>query len=352
MSLGPLMVDIEGLELTKPDIELLQHPLVGGVILFSRNYQDPQQLKRLAKRIHELKTPNLLIAVDQEGGRVQRLRSGFTELPAAAVIGSIYDEDKPRAVSLAERFGWLLAVELRAVGIDFSFAPVLDVFNSKSSVINDRAFHSDPSAIVEIASAFISGLKRGGVAAIGKHFPGHGSVEADSHLELPIDDRSFYDLSNADLVPFRRLAAKLQGVMPAHVLYPKVDHVAAGFSSVWIQKILRGEYQFQGVVFSDDLSMAGAVSAGDIVERAVAAKQAGCDMILVCNDRASVQQLIAKWRPDSDPLGQVRLMRLHGKAVTLERADFSLNNEWLSVHYDIQNLTPSPSLDLGDDTPA
>lgn len=352
MSLGPLMVDIEGLELTAADMKLLQHSLVGGVILFSRNYQDPEQLERLTKSIHELKTPNLLIAVDQEGGRVQRLRNGFTELPAAAIIGSIYDKDKQSAVSLAQRFGWLLAVELRAVGIDFSFAPVLDVFNPKSTVINDRAFHSDPSAIVDIASGFINGLKRGGVAAIGKHFPGHGSVAADSHLELPIDDRSYYDLSQLDLIPFRRLAEKLQGVMPAHVLYPKVDNVAAGFSPVWIQKILREEYQFQGVVFSDDLSMKGALSAGDIVERAVAAKNAGCDMVLVCNDRASVHELITKWRPDSDPVGQVRLMRLHGKAATLARADFSLNDEWLSAHNEIQNLTLAPSLELGDDTPA
>ena len=346
------MVDIEGVELDPTDVDLLRHPLVGGVILFARNYQDPEQLARLTRHIHEIKTPNLLIAVDQEGGRVQRLRNGFTELPAAAAIGSFYDDDKQKAIALAERCGWLLAVELRAVGIDFSFAPVLDLFTEKSTVINDRAFHKDPAAIVDIAGGFIAGLKRGGVAAIGKHFPGHGSVAADSHLELPVDERSYYDISHLDLIPFRRLAGKLQGVMPAHVLYPKVDNVAAGFSRVWIQQILREEFNFQGVVFSDDLTMKGALTAGNIIERADAAKNAGCDMILVCNDRPSVIQLIAGWRPESDPLGQVRLMRLHGKAAALKRRDFANNEEWLSTHHDIQNLTPMPSLDLGDDTPA
>lgn len=352
MSLGPLMVDIEGLVLEPADIEVLKHPLVGGIILFSRNYHDPEQLAQLTKSIHEIKTPKLLIAVDQEGGRVQRFRSGFTELPAAAVIGAFYDDDKKYALALAERCGWLLAVELRSVGIDFSFAPVLDLFNIKSTVINDRAFHKEPGAVVDIAGAFISGLKRGGVAAIGKHFPGHGTVAADSHLELPVDERSYYDLSHLDLIPFRRLAEKLQGVMPAHVLYPKVDNVAAGFSTVWIQQILREEYNFQGVVFSDDLSMKGALAAGSIIERAQAAKNAGCDMLLVCNDRGSVTKLLTSWAPESDPLGQVRLMRLHGKAASLSRTEYSKNDDWLFTQQEIQNLTSTPSLDLGDDTPA
>ena len=346
------MVDIEGVELDSTDIDLLKHPLIGGVILFSRNYRDPEQLISLTKQIHEIKTPNLLIAVDQEGGRVQRLRNGFTEIPAAATIGSVYDENKQKALALAERCGWLLAVELRAVGIDFSFAPVLDLFTEKSTVINDRAFHKDPAAIVDIAGSFVAGLKRGGVAAIGKHFPGHGSVEADSHLELPVDERSYYDISHLDLIPFRRLAEKLQGVMPAHVLFPQVDRVPAGFSRVWIQQILREEFNFQGVVFSDDLTMKGALAAGDIIERATAAKNAGCDMILICNDRVSVNQLVAGWHPESDPLGQVRLMRLHGKAPILERGDFATNAEWLAIHEELMNLTPMPSLDLGDDAPA
>lgn len=346
------MVDIAGTQLQPVDIDVLNHPLVGGVILFSRNYENPDQLARLTESIHAIKKPQLLIAVDQEGGRVQRFRSGFTEIPAASTFGSFYDTDKEYAFGLSERCGWLLGVELRSVGVDFSFAPVLDLLNPKSTVISERAFHRDPVAVVEIANAFIAGLQRGGVAAIGKHFPGHGTVVADSHLELPIDDRSYYDLSNSDLIPFGRLASKLQGVMPAHVLYPQVDNVAAGYSKIWIQQILRQEYSFQGVVFSDDLSMQGALAAGNIVARADAAKNAGCDMLLVCNDRTSVNKLLAAWRPDSDPLGQVRLMRLHGKSPEIKRARLSTHKQWLSAHNEIENLTQAPSLDLGDDAPA
>ena len=352
MSLGPLMVDIAGLSLTKEDAQLLQHPLVGGIILFSRNYEDREQLSRLSSEIHALRMPKLLIAVDQEGGRVQRFRSGFTELPPAAVIGSIYDEDKQRGLNLAERCGWLLGVELREVGVDFSFAPVLDLFNSQSSVINDRAFHRDPESVVELARSFVAGLHRGGVAAIGKHFPGHGTVTADSHHELPVDERSYYDIANSDLVPFRRLATKLEGIMPAHVLYPQVDNVAAGYSKVWIQEILRRECEFQGVVFSDDLSMKGAHTAGDIVARADAAKNAGCDVLLVCNDRPSVNRLINSWKPGADPLSQVRLIRLHGKPPRIAQSNFREDEQWQAAHQEIDRLNKNPSLDLGDDAPA
>ena len=352
MSLGPLMVDIAGLELSQEDVRLLEHPLIGGVILFSRNFESIDQLLALTQNIHEIRKPKLLIAVDQEGGRVQRFRTGFTELPPAATLGRFFDEDTQNGLHLAQRCGWLLGVELRAVGVDFSFAPVLDVFSDKSSVINDRAFHRDPTVIVQIAKAFIEGLHNGGVAAIGKHFPGHGTVSADSHHELPVDERRYYDISNHDLVPFRRLAEKLEGVMPAHVLYPKVDRVAAGFSKVWIQQILREEYGFQGVVFSDDLSMKGAEKAGDILSRATAAKAAGCDMLLVCNDRPAVKQLLANWEPGVDPLSQVRLIRLHGKPSQLKDINFAQDDQWLAAHTELQRLNQTPSLDLGDDSPA
>ena len=352
MSLGPLMVDIAGLSLSKEDVQLLQHPQVGGIILFSRNFENREQLARLTAQIHDLRTPKLLIAVDQEGGRVQRFRSGFTELPPASVIGSIYDEERERGLDLAESCGWLLGVELRSVGVDFSFAPVLDLFNAHSTVINDRAFHHEPEAVVEIARAFIAGLHRGGVAAIGKHFPGHGTVVADSHHELPIDERSYYDISNTDLLPFRRLASKLEGIMPAHVLYPQVDNVAAGYSRIWIQEILRRECEFQGVVFSDDLSMKGAHTAGDIVARAEAAKNAGCDMLLVCNDRPSVNRLLNSWTPGADPLSQVRLIRLHGKPPQIAQKNFLKDKQWLAAHQEIERLNKTPSLDLGDDAPA
>lgn len=352
MSLGPLMVDIAGLELTGEDTQLLQNPLVGGVILFSRNYESREQLSALTASIHELRAPKLLIAVDQEGGRVQRFRDGFTELPPAAIFGSLFETNSEKGLRLAERTAWLLGVELRSVDIDFSFTPVLDVFNPQSSVINDRAFHRDPNIVVDIARAFISGLHRGGVAAIGKHFPGHGTVIADSHLELPVDERSYYDISQSDLVPFRRLAEKLEGVMPAHVLYPKVDNVAAGYSKVWVQNILRQECGFQGVVFSDDLSMQGALGAGDIVARADAAKRAGCDMLLVCNDRPSVMQLINAWKPGADPVSQVRLIRLHGKSPAINRPDYPNDREWQATHDELDKLNVNPSLALGDDAPA
>ena len=346
------MIDIAGLNLTREDHQLLQHPLVGGIILFSRNYESREQLTELTASIHALRTPKLLIAVDQEGGRVQRFRRGFTELPPAAELGLFYDEDKGHGLSLAEHCGWLLGVELRTAGVDFSFAPVLDLFNPHSTVINDRAFHRDPAAVVEIARAFIGGLHRGGVAAIGKHFPGHGTVVADSHHELPVDERSFYDIANSDLVPFRRLVSKLEGIMPAHVLYPKVDNVPAGYSQRWIKEILRKEYEFQGVVFSDDLSMKGAHTAGDILARAEAAKNAGCDMLLVCNDRQSVNKLITNWKPGVDPLSQVRLIRLHGKPPQIREKNFLKDPEWQAAHRELDRLNKNPSLDLGDDAPA
>ncbi|MEM7467345.1 MAG: beta-N-acetylhexosaminidase, partial [Pseudomonadota bacterium] len=301
---------------------------------------------------HNLRTPKLLVAVDQEGGRVQRFRQEFTELPPAAVFGSIYDEEPIEALRLAEQCAWLLAQEIAAVGVDFSFAPVLDRYNRSSTVINDRAFHEQVEVVVDIARAFIAGLHSGGVAAVGKHFPGHGTVIADSHHELPVDDRSYYDISAADLIPFRRLAQKLEGMMPAHVLYPQVDRLPAGFSKVWIKDILRGECDFKGAVFSDDLSMKGAHAEGDIFARADAAKNAGCDMLLVCNDRPAVKQLLVSWKSESDPLSQVRLIRLHGK--TQENASEKLRQDdtYLAIKSELESLNQNPSLNLGDDAPA
>lgn len=306
MSYGPLMIDIAGTALTELDRERLAHPLVGGVILFSRNYQSPEQLKELCAEIHGLRQPPLPIAVDHEGGRVQRFREGFTRLPAMGELGTWWDKAPRAAVESARSLGYLLAAELRAFGVDFSFAPVLDLDWGRSGVIGNRAFHRRPAAVAALAEGLIAGMGEAGMACCGKHFPGHGWAEADSHVAIPIDERSLDELS-PDLEPYR--LTKLDAVMPAHVIYPQVDARPAGFSPVWLAK-LRDEFGFQGVIFSDDLSMEGASVAGGIVERAEAAWGAGCDMLLVCNAPAAVGDLLARWQPQPDPIRAARVARL------------------------------------------
>ena len=304
--LGPLMIDIAGLELSQPDRERLVHPLVGGVILFARNYRDPQQLTALCAAIHALRSPALLIAIDHEGGRVQRCRQGFTQVPPMRRLGELWDTDPAAARKAAAEVGYLLAAELRACGVDYSFAPVLDLDWGPSGVIGDRAFHKDPHAVAELAGALIEGLAAAGMGCCGKHFPGHGWVAADSHLAIPVDERSLAAME-PDLVPYRHL--KLDGVMPAHVIYPEVDHRPAGFSPVWLEK-LRKEFGFDGVIFSDDLSMEGASFAGDMVQRAEAAWNAGCDVLLICNAPDAVATVLANWKPAADPVRAARLARL------------------------------------------
>jgi len=292
------MLDVAGAELTVEDRERLAHPSVGGVILFARNYLSPWQLDLLTASIGALRDPPLLIAVDHEGGRVQRFRDGFTELPPMRKLGERWDRDARGAADEAERCGRIIALELAAHGVDFSFTPVLDLDHGQSSVIGDRAFHRDPGAVAELAAALCRGLRAGGMAAVGKHFPGHGFATADSHHETPIDDRALALLENDDLVPFRTLIGDgLEGVMPAHVVYPAIDPRPAGFSDVWLRTILRERMGFDGMIFSDDLSMAGAGFAGDVVARADAALTAGCDMVLVCNDAPAADVLLSRWRP-------------------------------------------------------
>ncbi|MCX7172756.1 MAG: beta-N-acetylhexosaminidase [Proteobacteria bacterium] len=306
LPLGSLMIDIAGTELATLDRERLCHPLVGGVILFSRNYASPGQLARLCAEIHGLRTPRLPIAVDHEGGRVQRFRDGFTQLPSMHRLGDLWDKDSAAARKAARGIGYVLAAELRARGVDLSFTPVLDLDYGRSAVIGERAFHRDPAGVVDLAGALIAGLHRAGMAACGKHFPGHGYVAADSHVAIPVDERSLVDMAE-DMAPYRQL--KLDGVMPAHVIYPRVDSRPAGFSSLWL-KMLREEFKFDGVIFSDDLSMQGASVAGGIVERAEAAWQAGCDMLLVCNAPDHVGELLERWHPASDPAKARRIERL------------------------------------------
>lgn len=314
MGLGPVMLDVAGTVLTPEDEARLRHPLVGGVILFSRNFESKRQLMELTSAIHALRSPPLLIAVDHEGGRVQRFREGFARIPPMRELGKIWDEHPKRAKHLAQQAGYVLAAELRACGVDFSFTPVLDVDYGSSGVIGDRAFHSEPQAIAELAHSLLLGLKQGGMHTVGKHFPGHGFVRADSHLEIPVDERSYTDIELCDLIPFRQMVSfGLTAVMPAHVIYPKVDTQPAGFSKKWLKDILRGELGFEGCIFSDDLSMEGATVAGGIVQRAEAALHAGCDMVLVCNRPDLADELLTGLKWDMPAASKARLVQMRGR---------------------------------------
>jgi beta-N-acetylhexosaminidase len=293
--IGPLMLDLGGLELTAEDREVLSHPLVGGVILFTRNYRSRKQLKALCDELLALKKPRLLLAVDHEGGRVQRFRVGFSRIPAMRSFGLQCQERPEQAHAEARAAGQTIGRELAEFGIDLPFAPVLDIDHGVSGVIGDRAFAADCPTLISLARAFREGLNAAGLCATGKHFPGHGAVSADSHLELPVDRRSLEQISQTELLPFRALIAEgLESLMTAHVRYPAVDEAPASLSRIWIQNILRTELGYDGVIFSDDLSMGGAASFGSMEDRARAALAAGSDMLLVCNDRpASIQLLDA-----------------------------------------------------------
>jgi len=311
------MLDVAGTRLTAEDRRRLLHPLVGGVILFSRNFESCGQLRQLTAEIHELRDPQLLIAVDHEGGRVQRFREGFTAIPPMRVLGKAWDDDRAQSLALARSLGYVLAAELRAHGVDLTFAPVLDVDFGNSSVIGDRAFHQKTEAIGELAGAVMKGLDDAGMSAVGKHFPGHGHVRADSHHEVPIDDRLRKEIENEDLIPFRELVRRgLGGIMPAHVIYPSVDQAPAGFSVKWLKDILRGELGFDGVIFSDDLSMEGASVAGGIVSRANAALRAGCDMVLVCNAPQSADELLQGLDYEMPAKGRSRLDGIRARKTT------------------------------------
>ncbi|WP_432473272.1 beta-N-acetylhexosaminidase [Amphritea sp. HPY] len=288
---GALMLDVAGLTLTEEDKALLQDPVVGGLILFSRNYESPGQLAALVADIRAC-APEILIAVDQEGGRVQRFRDGFVRLPPMASLGKLYLQDSAQALVAATELGWLMASELLAYGVDISFAPVLDLDFGVSEVIGDRAFSDRASIAVELSGAFIRGMREAGMASTGKHFPGHGWVAADSHLEIPVDERSLADIEALDMAVFARLMEQgLDAVMPAHVIYREVDSQPAGFSEFWMQGILRQKLSFNGVIFSDDLTMEGASVAGGYPERSAVALKAGCDMLLVCNNRKAALEV-------------------------------------------------------------
>jgi beta-N-acetylhexosaminidase len=318
MRLGPVMVDVAGLALAAEDLERLRHPQVGGVILFARNFATPLQLIELTQSIREVRQPGLVIAVDHEGGRVQRFKQGFTRVPPMAQLGKLFDRDPALGLDAARGCGFVIGSELQAHGVDFSFTPVLDVDYGESGVIGDRALHQDPRIIARLAEALQAGLFAAGMTSVGKHFPGHGYVRADSHLEVPVDDRTLEQITAADLVPFQRLARSgMGGMMPAHVVYPKVDAQPAGFSGTWLQKILRRQLGFDGLIFSDDLSMEGASTAGGVMARAHAALDAGCDMVLLCNDPRAADTLLEglERRPIGAALAK-RLEKMRGRSIS------------------------------------
>jgi len=311
MKAGPLMLDLQGTELDLGEAELLRHPMVGGVIFFARNFVGREQIADLSAAIKAIR-PELLIAVDQEGGRVQRFRDGYSKFPPMAKLGRWLQESPEQGADLLRDAGWLLAAEVIASGVDFSFAPVLDVDDCRCEVIADRAFAADAELATEAARLFIAGMHEAGMAATGKHFPGHGGVVADSHHETPRDERSLAELYRHDLIPFKTLAAELDAIMPAHIVFPQVDSHCVGFSSHWLQEVLRKQLGFNGVIFSDDLSMRGADVAGGYPQKAEAALNAGCDMVLVCNNPAGAIEVLS-YLEDSNPAPSARLATMKAR---------------------------------------
>jgi len=316
MSSGLLMIDIEGLSLTAEDRELLLHPAVCGIILFARNYHTPAELLSLTHEIHQLRSPPLLIGVDQEGGRVQRFRQGLTRLPSMQRIAEHYVRDKQQGLRFARLAAWVMSTELRALSVDFSFAPVLDLDRGLNAVIGDRAFGSTSQQVCRLATAWIEGMNQGGMQAVGKHFPGHGGVTLDSHEVLPVDYRLLTDLLPEDMVPFKRLLGKLAAIMPAHVWFPAVDDQPVGFSSFWLKRVLRGWLKFEGIICSDDLNMKGAGD-GSFLKKTQQAEAAGCDMILICNNRAGVISVLDDLHYVPDAERDRRLSALQGGRISV-----------------------------------
>ncbi len=292
IELGPIMTSVSGAELSKEDIERLMSPTIGGVVLFAHNCESYEQIKMLNHEIHQLRSPPLLIAVDQEGGRVQRVTDSVTRLPPQKLYGDLYDRDVELGCDAAEWGGHLMARELIGLGFDISFSPVLDVSSIESKVIGDRAFHGNPHTVFQLANCWVRGMQKAGMKAVGKHFPGHGGVAEDSHYEVPEDSRKIQEVLNCDLIPYRRLGERLSGVMTAHVLFTEITSAIPTYSSFWIEHILREVLSFHGPVFSDDLSMSAAAEAGDMETRVLSALSSGCDIVLICQSTAESDQAI------------------------------------------------------------
>ncbi len=340
------MIDIDGPGLTPADRDLLLEPAVGGVLLFARNYESPERLIDLVAEMRALRSPPLIIAVDHEGGRVQRFRTGFTRIPPMRRIGREYNRDSDAAEKFARQAGWVIASELRVAGIDLCFAPCVDLDWGVSEIIGDRSFHRLPDVVGDLAAAFSRGLRSAGMAAVAKHYPGHGAVVADSHLKLPVDRREYSDVLD-DMRPYDKLIGNglIAGVMTAHVVYRGLDEMPASFSEYWIQQELRSRLGFDGAVFCDDLSMQATREYGAMPTRARRALDAGCDMVLVCNDRPAAQKTVASLRDYSNPLSLVRLARLHGTGQVLRETLFA-SEEWQHASAQLQRWSEPPELRL------
>ncbi|MFN7572528.1 MAG: beta-N-acetylhexosaminidase [Betaproteobacteria bacterium] len=336
---GPVVIDVVGHELIAADHKRLAHPLVGMVILFAKNFRSATQLIELTNELHALHNPPLLVAVDHEGGRVQRFREPpFTRIPPMAALGRLWDGDVLLACKTALSAGFVIGAELRAHGVDLSFTPVLDIDWGPSSVIGDRALHADPRTVAMLASHLNHGLALAGMANCGKHFPGHGWAAADSHVAIPVDERPLNEIVAADAAPFGWLGAGLAGVMPAHVVYPKVDPLPAGFSRFWLQDVLRGRLGFTGAIFSDDLSMEGARVAGGVAESAQAALDAGCDYVLICGAPEAADEVLAKlrWTPTEEFARHVACIAPRGRALTPEQ--LAADPTYLAARADVERL--------------
>ena len=345
MSLGPLMIDVRGKTLLPDERVWLASPLVGGVILFTRNFESVEQLKKLVADIHAVRQPPLLVTVDQEGGRVQRFREPFFRLPPLRLVGHLHDEERERALKVAGAFGWLMAAELRAVGVDVSFAPCVDLDRGLAEVIGDRALHREPAIVAALARRFAAGAKKAGMAITAKHFPTHAGAHSDSHTEFAVDNRALADLDD-DLKPYRDLIANgVQGIMVTHVSFPAVDPRPASLSSWWINDYLRGELEFKGAVISDDLSMVGASSVGPVATRVQRALEAGCDLVLVCNAPEQVPGVLASLDGYVNPAAQLRLTRLHGRG-NFDWETLHASAEWEKASALVAPLRARPKLTL------
>lgn len=340
--IGSLIIDLQGKILSSIEQELLAHPLVGGVILFARNYESREQLQHLCQQIRASRPQPLLIMVDQEGGRVQRFISEFTRLPSFAQFGILYDRNTEAACGLIKDCAWLMAVELLSVGIDLSLSPVLDLNKGVSSVIGQRAFHADSQAVITMACAFVQGMREAGMAATGKHFPGHGSVALDSHVDIPVDRRNLSEIEQTDMIPFAAMIkAGISAIMAAHIVFPNVDTAAVGFSSRWLKDILRNQLQFNGAIFSDDLSMEGANISANYADRVSAAREAGCDFTLLCNNQGAVIKVLDTLSAELNSVSQEKWCVLQGRLSPNQA--YKENQRWQKTHEILSALDISPA---------
>ncbi len=345
MSLGPLMIDLRGTTIAADERDWLASPLVGGVILFTRNFENVEQLARLVAEIHAVRQPPLLVTVDQEGGRVQRFREPFLRLPPFRALGRLYDEERGLALQAAAAYGWLIAAELRAVGVDMSFAPCVDLDRGLAQVIGDRALHREAAVVAALARRFAAGAKKAGMGITAKHFPTHAGAHGDSHTDFAVDSRALADLEE-DLTPYRDLIANgLSAVMVAHVSFPAIDPRLASLSSWWIGEYLRGELEFKGAVISDDLSMAGASVAGSAAARVQLALEAGCDLVLLCNAPEQVPAVLDSLQGYVNPTAQLRLTRLHGRG-GFDWETLHASPDWQKASALVASLRARPPLTL------